>query len=122
MSLKIEELLQKITLPKRFFNNNFAIQKKFRDEAKTFISLLEQCDGNEFDVDYAAAINRRKSDILDVAQKNIESLLKAIEHYENSDQKAAQEAFDDLMAQIKNDIFIFCFINSHFGTFCDRIC
>ena len=49
MSLKIEDVLQRLTLPKRYFDTDFVIYEKLKDEARTFISLLEQCDGKEFD-------------------------------------------------------------------------
>ena len=106
MSLKIEDILQKLTLPKRYFDNDFVIYEKLKDEASTFISLLEQCDGKEFDTDGEAAISGRMPDILGVARKNIELLLEAVEYYENADHKAAQEAFDDLMELMKDDVFI----------------
>ena len=106
MSLRIEDLLQKLTLPKRYFNNDFVIYEKFKDEAETFVSMLGQCDGKEFDVNGVAAIDGRMPDILDMAQKNIGSLLKAVEYYENDDHKAAQEAFDGLMDRMKDDVFI----------------
>ncbi len=106
MSLKIEDVLQKLTLPKRYFDNDFVIYEKLKDEARTFISLLEQCDGKEFDTDGEAAISGRMPDILGVARKNIELLLEAVEYYENADHKAAQEAFDDLMELMKGDVFI----------------
>lgn len=106
MSLKIEDLLQQLRLPKRYFNNDFVISEKLKDEAETFLLLLKQCDGKEFDVDCAEAISRRIPDILDVAEKNTKSILDAVSYYEKSDHKGAQEAFDGLMARAKDDMFI----------------
>ena len=34
MNLKIEDLLKKIMLPQRYFNNNFIISEKYREETK----------------------------------------------------------------------------------------
>ena len=41
MNLKIEDLMKKITLPKRYFNNNFIISEKFREENEKFLSLVK---------------------------------------------------------------------------------
>ena len=43
MNLKIEDLMKKIGLPKRYFNNNFVISERFGEEKERFLSLIRQC-------------------------------------------------------------------------------
>lgn len=38
MGLEIENLMRKIALPKRYFNNDFIISDKFREEMDSFVS------------------------------------------------------------------------------------
>lgn len=56
MALKIEELMRKITLPKRYFDNVFIISDKFREETDSFVSFLNQCNGKEYKADEEAKI------------------------------------------------------------------
>jgi hypothetical protein len=106
MEFKIENLMRKIALPKRYFNNDFIISDKFREETDTFVSLLRQCNGKEFNADKEAKIKQKVPEICDTAKLNIDSVLNIIKQYENADLKTAQEEFDILMSRIKDDIFI----------------
>ncbi|MDD2361756.1 MAG: hypothetical protein PHH84_02185 [Oscillospiraceae bacterium] len=106
MELKIDNLMRKIALPKRYFNNDFIISDKFREETDTFISLLHQCSCKEFNVDQEEKIKQNLAEICDIALLNISSVLNIINYYENADLKTAQEEFDILMSRIKDDIFI----------------
>ena len=106
VTLRIEEFMRKITLPKRYFGNSFIISDKFEEETDTFVSLLSQCNGEEFDANEKAKIQQRISDISNIAKMNIDSILKIFKHYENADLKTAQEKFDILMSRMKDDIFI----------------
>jgi hypothetical protein len=106
MELKIENLMRKIALPKRYFNNNFIISDKFKEEADTFVSLLRQCNGKEFNADKEEKINQNLAEICDMVKLNIDAVLDIIKYYENADLKAAQEEFDILMRRMKDDIFI----------------
>ncbi len=106
MALKIEEMLRKITLPKRYFNNDFIISDKFREETDAFVSFLLQCNGEEFKNDEEAKIKHKMSEICDATKLNIDSLLNILKHYQSANLKNAQEEFDILMSRIKDDIFI----------------
>jgi hypothetical protein len=106
MELKIENLMRKIALPKRYFNNDFIISDKFREESDTFVSLLRQCNGKEFNADQEEKIKQNLAEICDIAILNIDSVLNIIKYYQNADLKTAQEEFDILMGRIKDDIFI----------------
>ncbi len=106
MELKIENLMRKIALPKRYFNNNFIISDKLREETDTFVSLLRQCNGKEFNADQEEQIKQNLAEICDIVKLNIDSVLDIIKYYENADLKTAQEEFDILMSRMKDDIFI----------------
>jgi len=106
VALKIENLMRKITLPKRYFNNDFIIADKFKEETDTFMSLLHQCNGGEFDADKQAKVQQMIIDICDIIKLNIDSILRVFKYYENADLKTAQEEFDILMDRIKDDVFI----------------
>ncbi|SEW20174.1 hypothetical protein [[Clostridium] fimetarium] len=106
MESKIENLMREIALPKRYFNNDFVISDKFREEADTFILLLYQCNGKEFNAIQEEKINKNLAEICDIAKLNIDSILNIIKYYENADIKTAQKEFDILMSRIKDDIFI----------------
>lgn len=49
MSIKIEDFLRKISLPKRYFNDNFDICQKYKDETDDYLKLLRMIDGSEFE-------------------------------------------------------------------------
>lgn len=38
MNLKVEDLMRKNTLPKRYFNSNFIISKRYSEEKEKFLS------------------------------------------------------------------------------------
>lgn len=106
MTLKIEDLMRKISLPKRYFSNTFIISNKFKEETDTFLSLLSQCNGKEFNAEKEAKIQQNISNISNIAKLNIDSILKLFSYYENADLKSAQEEFDTLMSRMENDVFI----------------
>lgn len=114
MNLKIEDLLQKIALPKRYFNNNFIIAEKFSEEKDKFLSLISQCKGNEFDDDKKIQIEENISQVIQVADDISNIILEIFERYENADYKRTQELMDRLMSQLEKDIFT--------GSIDDRVC
>jgi len=106
MALELEDMMRKIALPKRYFNNEFIISDKFQEEIDTFVLLLHQCNGEEFTADKSEIIKIKVSEIISAVKLNKKSILNIIKHYENADLKAAQEEFDALMSRIEDDIFI----------------
>lgn len=102
----MEDLLRKISLPKRYFSNTFIISDKFKEETATFLSLLSQCTGEEFDAEQEAKIQQNIYTINNIAKLNIDSILKLFSYYENADLKSAQEEFDTLMNRMEDDVFI----------------
>lgn len=114
VNLKIEDLMKKIGLPKRYFNNNFIISEKFSEEKEKFLSLIRQCNGDEFDGDKKTQLEESISQIIKVADNISNIILDIFNYYENADYKRTQELMDELMLQIENDIFI--------GSIDDRVC
>ena len=114
MNLKIEDLMKKIELPKRYFNNNFIISEKFSEEKEKFLSLIRQCKGEEFDDDKKLQIEKNISQVIQVADDISNMILEIFECYENADYKKAQELMDGLMSRLEQDIFT--------GSIDDRVC
>lgn len=114
MNLKIEDLMKKIELPKRYFNNNFIISEKFSEEKEKFLSLIRQCKGEEFDDDKKLQIENNISQAIQVADDISNMILEIFECYENANYKKAQELMDGLMNQLEQDIFT--------GSIDDRVC
>lgn len=106
MDLKIEDLMRKITLPKRYFNNNFVISERFKEEKEKFLSLVKQCKGNEFEDDKKLKIEENISQVMQVADDVSDMILGIFDCYENADYKKAQELMDRLMSRLEEDIFI----------------
>lgn len=106
MSLKIEELFQKISLPKKYFSNDFNILDKFGDEAMAFLSYLDQCVGEEFMPEKQPLIKEQLESLRSVAKANVDTILGILNCFENADLKSAQDKFDELLQRIENDIFI----------------
>ena len=100
MNLKIEDLMRKISLPKRYFNNDFVIADRFREEKDKFLSFISQCKGEEFDDD-------KKNQIQKETAEDISShILNIFEYYEKADNKKAQELMDEIMKQVQDDLFV----------------
>ena len=73
MSIRVEDCLRKITLPKQYFNDKFDIAEKFREEAAEYLKLLKLIDGSEFEPDKADMIRNGIEDVTDEIQKNVNS-------------------------------------------------
>ena len=106
MSIRVEDCLRKITLPKRYFNDKFDIAEKFREEAEEYLKLLKLIDGSEFEPDKADMIRNGIEDVTDEIQKNINAIINIFAYHEEANPKAAQEEIDAMMKRMKNDVFI----------------
>lgn len=106
MSIRVEDCLRKITLPKRYFNDKFDICEKFKEEAEEYLKLLRLIDGSEFETDKADMLQNRVADIIDEIQKNVDAIINIFTYHEEANPKAAQEEIDAMMERMKNDVFI----------------
>nr|WP_300186175.1 hypothetical protein [uncultured Agathobaculum sp.] len=122
MSLTIEDLFQKIILPKKYFSNDFNISDKFREESTIFLTYLDQCTGEEFNPEKQPLIKEQLESLRSDAKGNVKSILDIFDYFENADLKNAQNKFDELLQRIENDIFIstiddYVFINVKDNTY-----
>lgn len=114
MCIEIEDLLREIHLPKMYFNNDFDISEKFKEEANRYLKLLRQIDGHEFEKEKQKIIQQEMNIILDDIEKNIKSISNIFWYYENANPKAAQEELDSMMDRMKDVMFI--------ASIDDRVC
>lgn len=107
MGLKIEDLLfEKIELPKRYYNGDFNILDKFKQETTEYLKLLKQIDGAEFTEDKQKGILLKIKEILPEIEENIESIENIFTFYENANPKAAQEELDSMMFRLDDALLI----------------
>ncbi len=104
--LSIEDFLRKITLPKRYFGGNFVITQKYEDEERLFFENFVQCDGSEFSEPEHQKAMTVLTDIRHSIEQNFALISEVLACHENADPKASQTAFDTLMQNIKDDLFI----------------
>lgn len=106
MSLNIEDFLRKITLPKRYFGGNFVIAEKFEEEKASFFESFVRCNGSEFSESEHQKAAAVLSDIRHSIEQNFAFISEVLTYHENADPKASQIAFDTLMENIKDDLFV----------------
>ena len=106
MSIKIEEFLRKISLPKRYINDNFDMREKYREEAAEYLKLLEEIDGSEFEEGKKNEIQQRLKEVKDEVKENIDSINNVFTYHEGANPKEAQEEIDCMMERMKDEIFV----------------
>lgn len=104
--MSIDDFLRKITLPKRYFGGNFVITEKFKEEERSFFDNFVQCDGSEFSESEHQKAMAVLSDIRHSIEQNFAFISEVFAYHESADPKASQIAFDTLMENIKDDLFI----------------
>ena len=106
MSIKIKDFLSRLSLPKKYFSDDFLIIEKFKEESDIFLKLLTECKGDEFEKNSQKLIQNQFNPLINFASSMVENILDVFKHHESSNPKLAQEKFDFLMDQIREDIFI----------------
>lgn len=115
MTLTIDGLLSEISLPKRYFSNEFVIAEKFGDESTTFLQLLDRCIGDECCDDMQRELFLQTLETVKTTARDIiERLLQIYKAYESADLGYAQAEFDQLIKELETDLFI--------STVDDRVC
>lgn len=104
--MKIEYLLQSISLPKHYYNADFDMSEKYVEEANIFLNYLKEIDGNEFESDEAVIIRKKFKQVIECVVKNIKAISDIFLYYEESDLKSAQQEFDEVMDRLKDSLFI----------------
>lgn len=106
INITIEDFLRKLTLPKRYFNKDFVIAEKFHDEIPLFFTNFVRCDGGEFPESEQQKAAKILFNIRPSIEQNFSFITEIFAHHENADPKAAQNEFDKLMGNMKDDLFI----------------
>ncbi|MDD3062800.1 MAG: hypothetical protein PHX50_08155 [Massilibacteroides sp.] len=98
--------MRKITLPKRYFGGNFVIAEKFEEEKASFFKNFVRCNGSEFSESEHQKAAAVLSDIRHSIEQNFAFISEVLTYHENANPKASQIAFDTLMENIKDDLFV----------------
>lgn len=107
MGIRIEDLLlTRIVLPKRYYNSDFNISDKFKQETTKYLELINQIDGCEFSKDEQIVIQKKMNEIVPEIEKNIKSIVNIFEYYENANPKQAQDELDKMMSRLDKALFI----------------
>lgn len=104
--MKLNEILNHIYLPKRYYDDKFSIVEKLRAEIDNYINLLEGWVEDDLEEEKQKVIKKSINEIIlkvkDVSKK-IDIILN---NYFLSDFKSVQECFDELMTTLRDDLFI----------------
>lgn len=106
MSLTINDLLFKIKLPKRYFDNNFDISQRFRIESKYFLELLTKYDFVEFQEKEKKLLRHNWKQVIKKAEKVSNIIELVFNFYAKADYRTTQKLFNKLMNLLENDFFI----------------
>lgn len=104
--MKINQLLDEIDLPKRYFSEAFIIGEKFEEEASKYLILLDNCDECDLDADKKAEFNEKLNESKRVAAEISTKIIAVFESYEESNYKVSQELFDEVMEILRPALFI----------------
>lgn len=98
--IQLEELLNKLDLPKKYYNSDFDIVKKYEEEIEKFENLVLKIDDN------SKIIQEKLQRAIFLIRQSKQHILKVFDYYECSNPKCAQEEFDSMMNSIKEYFFI----------------
>lgn len=104
--ISTNDFLRKIALPKRYFDTNFNLIDKFKDEMDMFFDSLKICTATEFNADQQINIQKTLNEIEDEILQTSQLIESILISYENADMMQAQLSFDKLMEDLKDDIFV----------------
>lgn len=104
--MSIENFLRKISLPRRYFSENFVMSQKLEEEKNIFFNNLVKCDGSEFSASEHQKIKEVLLNIRLSIEQNFAFISDVLSYHENADPKASQIAFDMLMENINDQLFI----------------
>lgn len=104
--INVREFLQQISLPKRYFDNDFVMVEKYTQEMEHFFGIYDLCGENVLSEEKQEVLNKSLVDARENIEKNFNSILDVLNAFENSELAKAENALDELMENIKNDMFI----------------
>ena len=79
--MKINQLLDEIDLPKRYFSEAFIIGEKFEEEASKYLILLDNCDECDLDADKKAEFNEKLNESKRVAAEISTKIIAVLEPF-----------------------------------------
>lgn len=106
MGLSIEEFLYSIDLPKSYFDANFDMKNRFREEANKYLEFVNELDIHFKNEEEKSKYETKLMDSKDIIEENIESINEIFKYYEESDFKNVQIEVDNLMDSLKEYIFL----------------
>ncbi len=106
MGLNVEEFLYSIDLPKSYFDADFDIKNRFKEEAKKYLELVDKLDVRFKNEKEQSKFETKLMDSKNIIEENIESINKIFRCYEESDLKNVQIEMDNLMDRLKEHIFL----------------
>lgn len=104
--MEINQLLDEIDLPKRYFSEAFIIGEKFEEESNKYLTLLEECEECDLDTDKKLKFNEKLNESKKIANEITEKIIEIFKCYEESDYKASQELLDEVMRILKPSLFM----------------
>lgn len=108
--MNINQLLDAISLPKRYFSESFVIGVKFKDEIERYFELLEECEETDLNPADSIILQQNLMESKTVASDIAQKIIAIFKSYEDSNYKDTQELFDAIMESLK-PIFFISFMN-----------
>lgn len=108
--MNINQLLDAISLPKRYFSESFVIGVKFKDEIERYFELLDECEETDLNPDDSIKFQQNLMESKTVASDIAQKIIAIFKSYEDSNYKDTQELFDAIMESLK-PIFFISFMN-----------
>ena len=99
--MNINQLLDAISLPKRYFSESFVIGVKFKDEIERYFELLDECEETDLNPDDSIKFQQNLMESKTVASDIAQKIIAIFKSYEDSNYKDTQELFDAIMESLK---------------------
>lgn len=106
MGIRIEDFLRYTNLPKGYFDVNFEISDKYKEEKEAYLKLLKLVDGSEFETWKQEQIRLKIDELLPELEKNFDTISLIFKYYEGANLKGVQEELDEMMNRLNDDLFI----------------
>lgn len=81
MGLSIEEFLYSIDLPKSYFDANFDMKNRFREEANKYLELVNELDIYFKNEEEKSKYETKLMNSKDIIEENIESINEIFKYY-----------------------------------------
>ena len=99
-------LIQHLNLPKQYYNSNFVMKDKFKEESDKFLNEIQEYSGDEFGDEQKEEITNTFFEIHRFAKEIIDMIMKIYDLYDKSDFKEAQIVMDKMMDKLSEELFV----------------